>query len=123
MQRIKLLCVATKWWSWERLVTVVRQRLVVETWYSGKEPSYVSRWEQSQEKCELLLYPPDLCEGREGLRLYEALKPCRRLAVVATVSEAAITEGCCVVLVTDGGKEFVSGCSCKEGLPQPRGTA
>lgn len=70
--------------------------------------------EQSQERCDLLL---GLCEGREGPRLYETLKPCRPLAVVPTTSEATVTEGRRMVLVSDGGSEFVSGCSHKEGLP------
>lgn len=68
MQHIKLPCAATKWWSRERLVTAVQQRLVVGALvqWEGAKPCVPGGDELSQERRELLLYPPDLCAGQRG---------------------------------------------------------
>lgn len=100
---------------------MVPPRLVVEPWYSRKEPSHVSQGGKNNPKravnCSCI--PQTSVQGRESPRLYETLKPCRHLDMLATVAGVAVIEGRCVVLATDGWREFVSSCSCKEGLPQP----
>lgn len=86
-------------------MTAVPPRLVVEPWHSRKEPSHVSQGGKNNPKRALncSCTPQTSVQCRESPRLYETLKPCRRLDMLATASGAAVIEGCCVLLVTDGG--------------------